>query len=74
MHANVIKFVFSKKATKIVETSPSIWHLLYNVKSRVKISSISMAFLENMNFIVKNRAHLIVTFKFEHKSTQYLGR
>ena len=28
----------------------SIWHLLHNVKSTVKISSIFVAFLENVNF------------------------
>ena len=31
--------------------SHSIWHLLHNVKSTVKISSIFVAFLEHMNFI-----------------------
>ena len=45
-----VKFGFSKKATKIKKSSPSIWHLLHNVKSTVKISSIFAAFLENMNF------------------------
>ena len=33
-----------------MKSSPSISHLLHNVKSRVKISSILVAFLENMNF------------------------
>ena len=33
-----------------MKSSPSIWHLLHNVKSTVKISSIFVAFLENMNF------------------------
>ena len=42
-----LKFVFSMKATKLKKSSPSIWHLLHNV---VKISSIFVAFLENMNF------------------------
>ena len=28
-----------------------IWHLLHNVKLKVKSSSIFVAFLENMNFI-----------------------
>ena len=28
----------------------SIWHLLHNAKSAVKISSIIVAILENMNF------------------------
>ena len=38
--------MFSKKAT----SSPLIWHLLHNVKWKVKISSIFVAFLKNMNF------------------------
>ena len=34
-----------------MKSSPSIWHLLLHiVKSTVKISSIFVAFLENMNF------------------------
>ena len=33
-----------------MKSSPSIWHLLHSVKSTVKISSIFVAFLENMNF------------------------
>ena len=33
-----------------MKSLPSIWHLLHNVKSTVKISSIFVAFLENMNF------------------------
>ena len=45
---NLLKFMFSKKAIKI---SLSIWHLLHNVKSTVKISSIFVAFWENINFI-----------------------
>ena len=36
-----------------MKSSPSIWHLLRNVKLTVKISSIFVAFLENMNFNVK---------------------
>ena len=42
---NEVKFMFSKKTTKI-----SIWHYVASVKSTVKISSILVAFLENMNF------------------------
>ena len=45
-----LKFMFSKKATKLTKSSPLIWHLLHNVKSMVKISSIFVAFSENMNF------------------------
>ena len=37
-----------------MKSSPSIWHLLHNVKSMVKISSIFVAFLENMSFNNKN--------------------
>ena len=33
-----------------MKSSPSIWHLLHIVKSTVKISSIFVAFSENMNF------------------------
>ena len=33
-----------------MKSSPSIWHLLHNVKFTLKISSIFVAFLENMNF------------------------
>ena len=36
-----------------MKSSPSIWRLLHNVKSAVKISSIFVAFLENMNFTEK---------------------
>ena len=35
---------------KLMKSSPSIWYLLRNVKSMVKILSIFVAFLENMNF------------------------
>ena len=41
-----IKFMFSKKATKF----DKILQIQHNVKSTVKISSILVAFLENMNF------------------------
>ena len=34
----------------MTKSSPSIWHLLHNDKSTVKISSIFVAFLETMNF------------------------
>ena len=38
-----------------MKSSPSIWHLLHNVKSKVKISLIFMAFLENMNLNLDNQ-------------------
>ena len=45
----MVKFMFSKKATK---SSPSIWQYVVTVKSTVNISSIFVAFLENMNFTI----------------------
>ena len=33
-----------------MKSSTQTWHLLHNVKSTVKISSIFVAFLENINF------------------------
>ena len=45
-----LKFVFSKKATKIDEIF-TVNLTLHNVKSTMKISSIFVAFLENMNII-----------------------
>ena len=47
-----VKFMFSKKATKIDQIFTSIWYyVIYvvDVKSTVKISSIFVAFLENTN-------------------------
>ena len=50
----LLKFIFSKKATKIDEIFSVDLMLpmsnVVNVKSMVKISSIFVAFLENMNF------------------------
>ena len=57
-----IKFVFSKKDTKIDKILPSICHLLHNVKSTMKISSIFLAFLENMNFKRSLRRTLLKEF------------
>ena len=36
-----------------MKCSPSIWHYVVNFKSTVKILSVCVAFLENMNFILK---------------------
>ena len=49
----ILKFMFSKKATKNdqIFTALAIWHYVVSVKSNVKISSIFVAFLENTNFI-----------------------
>ena len=49
-----LKFVFSKKATKIDEIF-TVDLTLCSVKSMVKISSIFVAFLENMNFTSRIR-------------------
>ena len=47
--------MFSKKATKIDEIfTVDLTLTIHNVKSMVKISSIFVAFLENMNFRQKN--------------------
>ena len=45
----MIKFRFSKKATKIDDIST-----LNRVKSKMEISSIFVAFLENLNFNVES--------------------
>ena len=42
--------MFSKKATKIDKIFTTIWHLLHNLKSTVKILSNFVVFLENINF------------------------
>ena len=44
-----------------MKSSPAIWHLLYNVKSMVKISSIFVAFLENMDFMKVARHNFLAT-------------
>ena len=37
-----------------MNSSPSIWHYVVSVKSTVKILSIFVTFIENMNFTNKN--------------------
>ena len=49
----MLKFMFSKKATKIDEIFIAIWPYVASVKSPVKISSIFVAFLENTNFTIE---------------------
>ena len=54
---DMIKFVFSKKATKIDEifvVDLTLTKYVHNVKSTVKISLIFVAFLENLNFKSEN--------------------
>ena len=57
-----LKLMFSKKATKIKKSSPSILWLLHTVKLTVKILSIFVAFSENVNFIKRN------TFLVNHQT------
>ena len=53
LHSGPVKFMFSKKATKIEKNLHSRFDTyLENVKLTVKIWSIFVAFLENMNFTV----------------------
>ena len=44
-----------------MKSSMSIWHYVANVNSTVKISSIFVAFLENMNFNVNERRFQFIT-------------
>ena len=55
----LLKFMFSKKATKIDKNLHRRfdWRYVVNVKSMVKILSILEAFLENMNFKNKNKSY-----------------
>ena len=54
--------MFSKKATNLTKSSPSIWRYVVSVTSTVKISSIFVAFLENMNFKVEFLIYNCETF------------
>ena len=65
-----VKFVFSKMTTNLTKSSPSIWHLLHNIKSTVKISSIFVAFLENMNF----KGARPVSLKYRKVTSSILSR
>ena len=58
-----------------MKSSPSIWHLLHNVKLTVKISSIFVAFLENMNFLTFDQIRSsidknVLKFMYSKKATQ----
>ena len=61
-----IKLMFSKKATKIDKIFTMDLTLMYlvNVKSTVKILSIFVAFLENMNFITLKKTLVNVIGNF----------
>ena len=43
-----------------MKSSSSVWHYVVNVKSMVKISSIFVAFLENMNFPIQNLQRALI--------------
>ena len=43
----------------MTKSSLLIWHLLHNVKSMVKILSIYLSFIENMNFTKLKRATIL---------------
>ena len=45
-----LKFMFLRKPQILMKSSSSIWHYVLNVKSTLKILSIFVVFLENMNF------------------------
>ena len=45
-----------------MKSSPSIWHYVVSVKSKVKISQILVAFLENTNFKDHFMYHIILKF------------
>ena len=53
----MIKFVFSKKATKF-DKLLTVDSTLHIVKSTVKISSIFVVFLEDMNFKYVDEVHI----------------
>ena len=59
--------MFSKMAKKVMKPSPSIWRYVVNLKSKVKMSSIFVAFLENMNF------SLVFTQKFVDNAQQFFA-
>ena len=48
-----------------MKSSPSIWGYVVSVKSTVKISSIFVAFLENMNFKKLDQQVHMLAWNFE---------
>ena len=57
---------------KFEKKSLSIWHYVVIVKSTVKILSIFMAFLENMNFKEEHVYHTKCNFKIRNSRNIYL--
>ena len=57
---HMLKFIFSKKATKIDKIFTVDRRLLHSLKLTVKISSIFVTFLENMNFKRHSKPRLYV--------------
>ena len=68
---SIFKLKFSKKATKMIKSSPSIWRCVVNVKSTVKILSIFVSFLENMNFICKIQSNLLTKELLQDREFQF---
>ena len=56
-----------------MKSSQSIWNLLHNVKLMVKISSIFVAFLENMN-LPKDYLLLELSTKAKEKISVFMSR
>ena len=57
---------FLRRPQKLTKSSPSIWHLLHNVKSTEKISSIFVAFLENTNLKKMTTTLALKVSKFQN--------
>ena len=63
---------FLRRPQKLMKSSLTIWHLLHNVKLTVKILSIFVAFLENMNFNLK-RVETIFAIGRQMQSRTFLN-
>ena len=55
-----------------MKSSPSIWRYVVNVKSTVKISSIFVAFLENMNFTMRELLSTLDDLEIKIGSTKVI--
>ena len=55
--ASWVKFKFSKKSTKIMKSSPSIWRLLSKCQINGEDFVIFVAILENMKFFGASQAY-----------------
>ena len=57
-----------------MKSLPSIWHLLHDVKSKVKILSIFVAFLENMNFNLEMSFGVFNFFQKMNENTSHTSK